>query len=73
VSRVLRDSLLVAFLSDRRVDSQRISKIEFIQPVYYVHYIKLMNENDLDKELLTWIKASYKIGMREHIKVKNKK
>jgi hypothetical protein len=67
VSRVLTDSMLAGFLMDREIDNERITKIEFIPPVYYVHYVKLKAEKDLDKELLGWIKESYKMGMREHL------
>jgi len=68
VSRVLKDGLKIAFLLNRELNDPRIEKIEFIQPMYFIHYLKIKNEKDLDKELLSWIKKSYKMGMREHIK-----
>jgi len=67
VSSVLKDELKIAFLLTKELDNPRITKIEFIPPVYYIHYLKISSENDLDTELLSWIKESYKMGMREHL------
>ena len=67
VSSVLQNELKIVFLLTREIVNQRIIRIEFYPPVYYVHYLKINSENNLDKELLCWLKESYKIGMREHL------
>ena len=71
VSRVLKDGLLIAFLLNRKFENKRIIKYEYLPPGYHIHRMKIKNEKDLDKQLLGWIKESYKMGMREHLKSKS--
>ncbi len=43
----------------RELDNERIVKIEQISKNRYKHIIKLYSENDIDQELLIWLKEAY--------------
>ena len=45
----------------RRLDNERILKIEQISKNRFKHVIKLQDEKDIDTELLNWLKDAYKL------------
>jgi hypothetical protein len=48
--------------TDRRIDSPRISKSEQVSKNRYHNELKLTSPEQVDNELLSWIKAAYQLG-----------
>ena len=66
--RVGKDTLHIGFLLSRRVQSARISRVEFIPPHYYVHHLPVRTLGELNSELLGWLRESYRMGLQKHLK-----
>ena len=46
---------------NHKLTSERVSKVEQASANRFHHTIKLANEKDVDKELLTWLKEAYEL------------
>jgi len=44
-----------------KLTNKRIGKVEQASPNRFHHTIKLTSEQDIDKELLTWLKQAYEL------------
>jgi hypothetical protein len=47
---------------DRRIDSPRIARAEQVSKNRYHNEVKLTSADQVDKELLGWIKEAYELG-----------
>ena len=56
--RVLRKALL------RPLDSPRIAAVTEARPNRWTHHIVVGSENELDEELLAWVREAYDCGNR---------
>lgn len=66
--RVGKDALHIGFLLSRRVRSARIRRVEFIPHRYYLHHLPIHTPDELDGELLGWLRESYQMGQQMHLK-----
>jgi Domain of unknown function (DUF5655) len=66
VERVSERGMSVAFGLPRRLDSPRIRKVDVYPPSWYVHHLRISEPDELDSEVLGWLKESYRqMGMQE--------
>ena len=54
--------LLLNIKSDHKIDSERIKKAEKISANRYHHEIKLERVDDIDQELIGWLRAAYELS-----------
>jgi hypothetical protein len=57
----------VGFWLPRRLESPRFRRIETITPRAHLHVVRLSGENELDAELVGWIREAYDVGCRKHL------
>lgn len=58
VNRVGKDSIDVHFVLPRAIRSRRLRRVEQIGKLH-VHHLRLARAEDIDGELLEWLRASY--------------
>ena len=57
----------VAFWLPRRIDSPRFRKVESLTPSDHVHILRITEEDQLDKEVMAWVREGYTVGeQRRH-------
>lgn len=56
---VMKDKIRIDFMLPDKLTSKRITKIEQPSANRYVHYLEIEKEEDLDEELLNWLKQAY--------------
>ncbi|MHA2008537.1 MAG: DUF5655 domain-containing protein [Promethearchaeota archaeon] len=56
---VMRESLKLDFLLDKKIENSRFSKVRGPTNNYYTYTIKLENLKDIDNQLINWLKESY--------------
>ena len=59
---VRKNYLLLNIKSDHKIDSPRIEKAEQISAGRFHHKVKLSLPNDLDAELVAWLRAAYELS-----------
>jgi Domain of unknown function (DUF5655) len=67
IDRPRRDHLLANFLLTAPVRSDRLRRVEYIPPYYYVHRLRLRAPADVDAELVGWLADSYQVGAQRHV------
>jgi Domain of unknown function (DUF5655) len=67
IDRPRRDHLVASFLLTRPVRSERLIRVDYIPPYYYVHRLRLRDRADVDAELKAWLGEAYRVGAQEHI------
>lgn len=73
VTAVSERGLTAAFGLPRPLRHDRIRKIEQAAPGWYVHWIRVSSPEELDDELLEWLRESYReMGMRERLRPRNR-
>lgn len=72
-AQVRKDHLRCAFIVTRRIEDPRIVRYEFLAPVYHLHYFPLREPGDLDATVRGWIAEAYRVGIREHVRVRGPK
>jgi hypothetical protein len=60
---VLKSGVKLEFVLDREIDDRRFTKV-WPEPMSgkYAYRVKLTEERDVDKQLLGWLKESYKLS-----------
>lgn len=71
VSKASDEGLICGFLLTRRLESPRFTSIEFFPPRYYGHRFQINRMQDLNQEVLGWLKEAYKVGRQEHLQKKS--
>ena len=56
---VLKESLNLGFLLTKRLDNKRVFRIENVGENRYGHHVKLTGKDDINEELLGWLKQAY--------------
>jgi hypothetical protein len=51
----------------RRLDSPRFRRIEALTPRCYVHHFRITSPDQLDGEVLAWLREAYLVGEQKHI------
>jgi Domain of unknown function (DUF5655) len=67
IDRPRKRYLLANFVLTRRVESDRLARVEHIPPYYYVHRLRLHGPEDLDAELEAWLAEAYQVGDQRHV------
>ncbi len=57
-----KDSLLLNIRTDFKINSPRIHKSEQISAKRFHNEMKLTSPNDIDAELVSWLKSAYELG-----------
>lgn len=65
VPRVTKDGLIGGFWLKRRIESPRFTHVEFLPPNNYIYQFRINREEDLDAEVLCWLREAYKIDRQE--------
>jgi hypothetical protein len=63
--RVQKDGLRVGFLLSRPVEHPRILRTEKITPTIWAHHVKITGTEDLDTDLLAWLKEAHARSTRK--------
>lgn len=56
---VLRNSLSLEFILDRKLEHQRILRSQKFGKKSYSHFVKLAHKEDIDGELMRWLRRAY--------------
>jgi hypothetical protein len=67
VERPRRRHLNATFVLTRPVESDRLARVEYVPPYYYVHRLRLERPEDVDDELKAWLAEAYEVGTRRHV------
>ena len=68
VTSVSDRGMTLAFGLPRTLTHPRIRKVERIGPSWHVHTIRVASREELDEQLLEWLRESYhQMGMQEHL------
>jgi uncharacterized protein DUF5655 len=63
-----RDELNGHVVLARRLENPRFTRVETISPRNHVHNFKLRSPDELDAELLAWLREAYRVGKQLHLK-----
>jgi hypothetical protein len=58
---VLKDSLDIGFILDRKINNRRIRKIQQITNNIFAHNVTVEKPSDVDHELISWLKEAYSL------------
>lgn len=60
-----KDCFVASFALQRRLDSDRVRKVEDYGPRWQIHHVKVSSSLDLDEELRAWLQESHdKVGVQ---------
>ena len=62
-----RDRVVGHVVLARRVENPRFTKIESISPRNHVHSFCFSSEDELDQEVLGWVREAYRVGQQRHL------
>jgi hypothetical protein len=62
-----REYLVANFLLTRPIWSERLVRVDYIPPYYYVHRLRLFTASDVDEELGAWLAEAYRVGAQAHV------
>jgi hypothetical protein len=66
VQRPRRRYLPAHFVLTRPIVSPRLT-VEYLEPYYHVHKLRLAEPADVDGELAGWLAEAYQVGARRHV------
>jgi hypothetical protein len=61
-TRIGRQHLAIHIVTSGPIESQRVNKIEAIDQACHVNHLRILSPEDLDGELLGWLKLGYAWG-----------
>ena len=62
-----KEWLDVGFWLPRRIDSARFRKVETLTPTDHVHILRVTEEDQLDEEVMGWVREGYAVGEQKHL------
>ncbi len=66
---MLRRNWLDAYvILARRLENPRFTKIETLSPRNHIHYFRIHSPEEMDAEMLAWLREAYRVGRQEHLK-----
>ena len=51
----------------RRLENPRFTKIEYISRRNHVHSFRFYSSEELDREVLAWLREAYRVGQQRHL------
>lgn len=66
VAGVNKEGLIVGFWLKRRVESPRFMSVQSPMPNDFAYRLRVTSMNNLDKELLGWLKEAYFVGQQKY-------
>jgi hypothetical protein len=67
VSHLSDRGMTVGFWLKRRVESPRLGRVERVGPRDYVYRVRVTDADQLDGELLDWLREAYRVGEQRHL------
>lgn len=61
------DGLACHVVLSRRLENPRFTHIESISPRNHVHHFQIGSVEDLDDEVVSWLKEAYQVGEQRHM------
>jgi hypothetical protein len=52
----------------QRLENPRFTKIETLSPRNHIHYFRIRSADELDGEVLGWLREAYRVGRQEHLR-----
>ena len=69
VSSISHRGMTIAFALPAPMEHPRIRKVEHLAPGWYGHHMRITSTDQLDVELLGWLRESYhQMGMQERLR-----
>ena len=62
-----RDRIVGHVVLARRLENRRFTKIECISPRNHVHSFCFHSSEELDREVLAWLREAYRVGQQRHL------
>jgi uncharacterized protein DUF5655 len=62
-----RDRIVGHIVLARRLENSRFTKIEYISPRNHVHSFCFYSCEELDREVLAWVREAYRVGQQRHL------
>lgn len=62
-----RDRIVGHVVLARRLENPRFIKIESISPRNHVHFFRFYSHDELDLEVLAWLREAYCVGQQRHL------
>jgi hypothetical protein len=62
-----RDRIVGHVVLARRLENSRFTKIEYISPRNHVHSLRFYSREELDREVLAWLREAYRVGQQRHL------
>jgi hypothetical protein len=62
-----RDGIAGHVVLARRLENPRFTKIETISPRNHVHSFRIHSPEELDGEVLAWLRKAYRVGQQLHL------
>lgn len=51
----------------RRLEHPRFTRILSLSPRNHIHYFRIRTPQELDREVMQWLREAYKVGGQEHL------
>ena len=67
VNKLTADKLHAHVVLARRLESPRFTKIETISARNHVHHFAIGEIDELNEEVLTWLREACQVGMQKHL------
>lgn len=58
----------VDFWLPQRVESPRLHRVETLSPFTHIHTVRVTDADDVDGELIDWLRQAYAVGRQEHLR-----
>lgn len=52
----------IEFRTDYKIDAPRITRVQQLSARRFEHTVKVESKNDVDEQLLTWLKSAYELS-----------
>ena len=62
-----QDRIVGHIVLARRSENPRFTKIEYISPRNHVHSFCFHSREELDREVLSWVREAYRVGQQRHL------
>ena len=62
-----RDRIVGHLVLARRLENSRFTKIEYVSPRNYVHSFCFHSREELDREVIAWLREAYRVGQQHHL------